>query len=247
MRRFVLLLAVLCLCGPALAQGVAVTPDFSREPRAEDVDVVTLIGERYPETLALLETEFPADHYALMQTLAEIDAVAGTKDALLLAFKQFTELRRKYAERLRFAPTEAHAAMLGHLAAFYDLVFKTEGPEVCGRFAQDGTGVLFELGLSEIYARAIDQQSVAYFRAVVMAIETPEASEPVQPDDWARVFERMLGAGAPPSFAATIGGGNPRDPDLCPALTAMLFTSSLMDTPEGARTRADFARNVTGY
>jgi hypothetical protein len=129
----------------------------------------------------------------------------------------------------------------------YDLVFKEEGPEVCGRFAQDGSAALFELGLSEKYAEALDQQSVVYFKSVVLAIENPEPSAPVRPGDWDVVLRLMLEAGAPPSFAATVAAGDPADPDLCPALTALLLTMSLMDEPEGQRVRADFAQNVAGY
>lgn len=248
MRILIAILGLIWFVGPVAAQGVTLAPDLSRLNRAAEVDVVALMAARYPETLALLEREFSDDHAALLQAFGAIGAQGGREEALLVrAFGELTELRRRYAERLRFAPGEAHAAMLGHLAAFYNLVFEIEGPVICGRFAQDGSGILFELGLSARYAGPLDQQSSAYFEAVVGAIERPEISEPVQPEDWGVVFEHMVAAGAPPAFVAAVGGGNPRDPNLCPALAAMMLTSSLLDTPEGARTRADFARNLTGY
>lgn len=241
--RFALCLVLLLLGAPALAQGVAATPDL----RAE-VEVAGLTGERFDGTLALLEAEFPSDHRLLAATVEKIDQLSGEEDALLLvAFKQLTELKRKYAGRLRFAPTAAHAAVVGHLALLYDVLFKAEGPAACGRFARDGTAALFELGLAAKYAEPIDEQSVVFFEAVVMAIEDPEPSEAAKPADWETVMQRMIEAGAPPSFAATIGAGDPDDPDLCPALAALLFTISVMDTPEAARARADFAQNLTGY
>src|SRR5690606_27068701 len=132
-------------------------------------------------------------------------------------------------------------------AVFYNEVFKLEGPEVCGRFARDGSGVLFERDVESKFATLLDQQAVAYFEAVVQAIETPEVSEPVLEEDWTVIFEYMIAAGAPPEFAKAIGGNDPGDPNLCPALGAMMLVSSTLATPEGERTRADFARNLTGY
>lgn len=248
MRRFI---AGLCLClmaSAATAQSVTLVPDLSRLRIVADVDVVALTREHYPETLSLLEREFPDDYAALLHALGQIEVGRDSKEAALVrAFGELTDLRRKYAERLRFAPRRSHAAMLGHLAAFYNLVFEAEGPAICGRFAQDGSAVLFEVGLSERYAEQLDQQSVRFFEAVVGAIEAPEPSEPVMPADWEVVLEHMVAAGAPPVFVATIGGGDPADPNLCPALAAMMVTSSVLDTAEGARIRADFARNLVGY
>jgi hypothetical protein len=174
--------------------------------------------------------------------------MAGKESALLtLAFKQLTDLRRHYAGRLRFAPTQSHAAMLSQLAALYDRVFKEEGMAVCGRLARDGTAVLFDLGVSDKYAELIDRQSVVYFEAIVQAIETPEPSEPARPEDWEAIMARLLEAGAPSSFAEAIGTGDPANPELCPALTTLFLTIALMETPAAARARADFAQNLAGY
>lgn len=242
--RFIAIFAwLIALALPAYAQVTAV-PDFG----ATEVDVDALIKERFPRTLAFLEAEFPADHATLMGNIEVIDKQRGEANALLLlAYRQFVELRRKYAPRIVFAPTVAHAKMLGRLAGFYDLVFKTDGPEICGRFAQDGSAALFELGVAGKYARALDEQALVYFEAIAAAIETPEVSEPVKPEDWNFVMRRMVSAGAPPSFATTIARGNRGDRDLCPALGALLITSGVISEPEGARTRADFAKNLAGY
>lgn len=245
--RFVLGLILVVWCAPVFAQGVTATPDLRRMQRG-GVAVVDLFEKQFEQTLALLEADFPADYRALIADLNVIDRMVGEESALLtLAFKRLTELRRKYAARLGFAPTTAHAVMLGHLAGFYDRVLEEQGVAVCGRFAQDGTAVLFELGLADTYADMIDRQSLAYFSAVVQSIETPEPSEAVRPEDWEIVMGRLLEAGAPPSFASSIAAGDAADPDLCPAFTTLLLTISLMETPEAARARADFAQSLTGY
>lgn len=245
--RFVLFLFLVAICGPAFAQGVTAAPDL-RRMQTGGVDVAALFEARFPATLALLKAEFPADRRVFDEGLAIIDGMAGEENALLtLAFSQLTDLRRHYEARLRFATSERQAAMLGQLAVLYDLVLKEEGAEVCGRLARDGTAALFEANLSEKYAELIDRQSVAYFEAVISAIEAPEPSEAMQPDDLKEIMGRLIEAGAPPSFPAAIAAGDPANPELCPALATLFLTISLMETPAAARARADFAQNLAGY
>lgn len=248
MRPLIVSLVLLALAAvPASAQDAAASAaDAERAARA--VEVVNAIEGHYARTLALLEVEFPDDHAAFLLRIEEIGGAEGPFDTrLLAAFKQFTELRRKHAARLIFAPSLSHSIMLGRLADFYDRVLDAEGTSVCGRFALDGSAVLFELGLSERYADALDQQSLAYFEAVVEAIEAPVYNAPAGPEDWNALFATMLAAGFPESYVQSIAGGRPNDPDLCPALAAMFRTSGLLDTREGERTRADFASNLAGY
>jgi hypothetical protein len=249
MRIFLILIIVLTLgWAPARAQGVTATPDLSQLRPPDAVDVLDIVGKLYGRTLTLLQAEFPNDYAVLAQRIAEIDAQPGTETVLLLAsFEAFTELRRKYADRLLFAPSLNHSVMLGRIADFHDLVFAGEGAATCGRFAQDGSGVLFERGLAAKYAVAIDLQSLAYFEAVVAAIESPDPSAVASPEDWGMVLGTMIAAGAPQIYVTAISGGDPNDPNLCPALAAMFRTAGLLDTPEGKRTRADFAKNLSGY
>jgi hypothetical protein len=246
MRIFLCAAALLAGMFPTLAQdrGIVATPDFS--PQFELVDVV---AARFERTVALIKSDFPDDYATLVASLAGI-SWQGSRDeriALLKAFEVLKELRRKYAERVAHAPSVSHAVMLGLLADFYDEVLKAEGPAVCGRFASDGSAVLFDLGLSAKYADRLDLQSVAYFDAVVKAIEEPENPGAVLPEDWNVLLGAMVAAGAPQSFVDTIARGDRNDPDLCPALATMFRASGLLDTPEGERTRADFARNLAGY
>ena len=235
-------------CAPATAQSVTAIPDIVTKGAPGDVDVLGIVGRLYGRTLTLIQKEFPDDYTALARRLAEIDSLAGDERTLLLAsFEAFAELRRKYADRLLFAPSINHAVMLGRLADFYHGVLGGEGPTVCGRFARDGSGVLFELGLSAKYATALDMQSYTLFDAVVQAIEAPDYAGVVQSEDWSAVLGVMIAAGAPESYLQTIAAGDASDPDLCRALAAMFRTAGLLDTPEGRRTRADFAKNLTGY
>lgn len=248
--RFILVffLAIAIGCVPAGAQGVTATPDLSKFSPPSAVNVLDIVGKLYGRTLTLLQAEFPEDYAALARRIADIDAQPGTEPVLLLAsFEAMTELRRKYADKLLFASSLHHSVMLGRIADFHDLVFAGEGAAVCGRFALDGSGVLFELGLAAKYAVAIDLQSLAYFEAVVEAIEAPDYSGVAVPEDWSMVLGVMVAAGVPQTYVAAISAGDPNDPNLCPALAAMFRTSGLLDTPEGQRTRADFAKNLSGY
>lgn len=245
--RLLILALFLAFAAPAAGQ-VTVTPNLTLRTAPDAVDVVGLFEQHYGRTLKLLEAEFPADHATLRAELAEIDERVGEERLLLLAaFERLAEVRRKYADKLQYAPSFNHSVMLGRIADFHDLVFAGEGPQVCARFAHDGSGVLFELGLSRRYANALDLQSLAFFEAVVQAIEAPDYAEPVTTEDWTVVLGAMVAAGAPPDYLKTITTGDRNDPRLCPALAAMFRTSGLLDSPQGARTRADFAKNLAGY
>lgn len=162
-------------------------------------------------------------------------------------FGELTAIRKKYAAKLLFAPGQALQNVLIRLAYFYDDVLVSRGPGVCGRFAQDGSGALFDLGVQDQYWQALDLQTEAYLSAVVQAIETPEYYGVVDDADWGVVFAAMVRRGSPLSYVATISAGDRNDPDLCPALAAMFRTSAGLEGPEGARTRADLAQNLTGY
>lgn len=247
-RALVLAAILVAGCGPSLAQGVTATPDIVEPNSPGDVDVLGIMGRLYGRTLTLMQAEFPADYALLARRLAEIDALAGDERSLLLAsFEAVADVRRKYAEKLMFAPSIGHSVMLGLLADFYQRVLLEEGATVCGRFARDGSGVLFELGLSAKYATLLDLQSQAFFQAVVQAIEAPDYSAPPTPEDWGSVLRVMVAAGAPQSYVDTIARGDASDPDLCRALATMFRTAGLLDTPPGKRVRADFARNLSGY
>ena len=88
---------ILMLPWPVHAQGVAVTPDL----QSTSANVARIVEAHFPRTLALLAAEFPADHQALLEDLAAIDAEDGTERELgLLVAQRFTGLRRKYADRL---------------------------------------------------------------------------------------------------------------------------------------------------
>src|SRR5690606_19848868 len=117
-----------------------------------------------------------------------IDTIArrgdGPQVALKAAFEEMTALRRRYADRIVFAPSLSHSLMLGLIADFFDAVFADEGASVCGRFAHDGSAVLVDLGLAYRYAGYLDLQSAAFFEAVVEAVENPERGEAVKAEDW---------------------------------------------------------------
>lgn len=237
MHRFLALLTTLAvLVSGVSAQDVA-QPDFQ-----------TLFAERNPKTLAVLQAEFPSDHKALMIRLGAI-ARSGQSGMLMFsgAFDALGSIRRKYSNRLQYAPPEALTGLLSAAAGFHQSVLSGEGPGGCGVFAQNGTGTLFQLNLSEKYAREIDLQSAMYLDAVAAAIERPEYYGELQQSDFAALLAVMAAAGVPQSYAASIAGGRPSDPDFCPALIAMFKAAAVFDTPEGLRVRADLARNLAGY
>ncbi len=246
MRMLFCALAIVAGMVPGSAQDNSLVARPDSSPRFNLVDVVT---SRFGRTIAAIRSDFPDDYVTLVAVLSGI-SWSGVRDervALLAAFEVMKDLREEHAERVVHAPSASHAVMLGLLADFYDEVLMAEGPAVCGRFASDGSAVLFELGLSEKYAKRLDLQSSAYFDAVVRAVETPENPGAVRPQDWTFLLGKMVAAGAPRSFVDTIARGDPNDPDLCRALATMFRASGLLDTPEGARTRADLAKNLAGY
>ena len=237
MHRLLTLLTTLAiLVSGASAQDVG-QPDFQ-----------TLFAERNPKTLSVLEAEFPSDHKALMIRLGAISR-GGQSSMLMLsgAFDAVGSIRRKYANRLQYAPPDALAGLLTAAAGFHHSVLSGEGPGGCGVFAQNGTGTLFQLNLSGTYAREIDLQSAMYLEAVAEAIERPEYYGELRQSDFAALLAVMAAAGVPQSYAASIAGGKPSDPDFCPALIAMFRAAAAFDTPEGLRARADLARNLAGY
>lgn len=233
--RTVLALLFLAVTGTQAEETAA--PDFSQ-----------LFAERNARTLAVLEVEFPTDHKTLMIRIGAI-ARSGQSQMLMLSggFDAIGGIRRKYANRLQYAPPQALANLLQAAAGFHEAVLAGEGPGGCGVFAQNGTGALFQLGRSDPYVRQIDLQSAMYFEAVTGAIEQPEYYGDPRPSDFAALLAVMGAAGVPKSYAATIAGGRPSDPDLCPALATMFKTAAVLDTPEGLRVRADLAKNLAGY
>jgi hypothetical protein len=237
MRRFLAFIATLAVLASGAASAQDAGPDFS-----------TRFAERNPKTLAVLEAEFPSDLKALVIRLGAIGR-SGQSSMLMFsgAFDALGSIRRKYANRLQYAPPDALAALLVAAAGFHQSVLTGEGAGGCGVFAQNGTGTLFQLNRSETYAREIDLQSAMYFEAVAEAIERPEYYGELQQSDFAALLAVMAAAGMPKTYAASIASGKPSDPDFCPALIAMFKAAAVFDTPEGLRVRADLARNLAGY
>jgi len=232
--RFLLFLAAVLL--PLAAQ-------------AQDAKPFTeLFAERNGRTLKVLEAEFPQDHRMLMVRLGAIER-SDQSEMLKLnaAFSLVNDLRKQYAPRLRFAPPAALERLLRAAAAFHERVREVEGDATCGAFAQNGTGVLYQLGMSEKYAVEIDRQSAQFFEAVADAVERPESYGELQKDDLALVLRGMLAAGASEEQVAVILSGRPNAEGYCSAIAAMFRIAAVLDQPAGLRSRADLAVNLSGY
>ena len=240
---FALAFAAFCLvAAPAVAAGKT----GYKNPPSTNVRQVFL--QRNARTMEILESDFPYDYEDVMRSIETLRASKTDIDSKLLAlFSQLTQIRKKYAERLRFAPVAQHRLMIAALGRFMAEVQLKAGPAICGHFAQDGSGALFAEGVAARFASLIDIQSAAYFAAVVGAIESPEPRDAVDDEDWRAVFSRMVADGHPPAFVGTIARSDAADPTLCPALAAMLSSAARMDGAAAERFRADFAGNVTGY
>lgn len=249
MRLIALLFALALSVLPATAQegGVAATPDVL--PGSGDgLRLLAEVERRFPRSLALIKQEFPDDYPGLVASISAVSWQGGEeKVALLKAFELLKAQRQKYRDKAVFAPSNLQAASLQILAHLFQEVFKAEGSQVCGRFAQDGSAVLFDLGISDKYTELLDLQATAYLAMVVKGIEEPDYAGELKPEDWGQVLGAMVTSGMPKSYVQTISKGDRNDPDLCPAMASMMLASALLNTPEGARTRADFARNLAGY
>ncbi|WP_072339984.1 hypothetical protein [Devosia enhydra] len=220
--------------------------EAAKNPPSENVEQV--FQQRNARTLAILDADFPRDHEALLAAARALRHADLTLDQKLeRLFAMMSDTRKRYAERLRFAPGPQHRLMMGVLGAFMAEVDRVAGSEVCTAFAQDGTGALFQSGVASQFSAAIDVQSAAYFAAVVAAIENPEIHPPVLEADWSAVFAQMARDGHPLSYVESIAGGSPDDPALCSALSAMFRSAALMPGAPGERFRADFAPKLAGY
>jgi len=231
MRRLLVLLTLLVIASPAMAQTSPALERFRQD---------------FPQTIAVLDREFPADLGRIEARLAALPAAEAARGPET-SFKLLVELRRKYAPRLAFAPAEALSLLLAATAEFHETVFRGEGPEGCGLFAQNGTGALFQRGVALRYGRAIDTQGTLFMLAVSAAIEQPEVHGETTEADFAALLVALAQAGLPEIQARAIGSGDPGDPNYCPALAAMFRAASVFDTPQGFRVRADLAQNLTGY
>jgi len=233
MRR---LLALIALLLPLAAQ--------AQEPKP----FTELFADRNGRTLKVLEAEFPQDHRLLMVRLGAIERTDQSEMLKLnAAFALLNDIRKQYAPRLRFAPPGALERLLRSTAAFHERVLEVDGDATCGAFAQNGTGVLYQLGTSEKYAAEIDRQSAEFFEAVAAAIERPESYGELQKDDLALVFRGMLAAGASQEQVALILKGQPSAEGYCSAIAAMFRIAAVLDQPAGLRSRADLAVNLAGY
>jgi hypothetical protein len=233
------LLLVLALVAPALA---AETPGPTTRTTAE------LFSRYYPLTRAVLMADFPGDLEALERGFAEIDNTEVSPQLKLQrAFLNLTALRKSYAPKLRYARTDLSALVVLSLAEFYRTVMRSEDPKVCGAFAADGAGTLLTLGQGEVYARELDRQGAAYFTAVASALENPDVVGPASSDDWKMVMGQIVADGHPPSYIASIAAAKASDPDLCPALLALLQALVEVKTDVAQRVRAEFIQGVTGY
>lgn len=215
---------------------------------AQDQTFTELFAERNGRTLAVLEAEFPQDHRMLLLRLGAIER-SNQSEMLKFtaAFGLIGDLRKQYAPRLRFAPPSALERLLRATAAFHERVLEVDGDATCGAFAQNGTGVLYQLGTSDKYAVEIDRQSAEYFEAVAQAIERPEAYGEMQKDDFALVLRGMLAAGSSDQQVALILAGRPDAEGYCSAIAAMFRIAAVLDQPAGLRARADLAVNLAGY
>lgn len=215
---------------------------------AQEKTFTELFADRNGRTLAVLQAEFPQDHRMLMVQLGAIER-SDQSEMLKLgaAFALVGDLRKQYAPRLRFAPPDALERLLRAAAAFHERVLEVDGDGVCGAFAQNGTGVLYQLGTSDKYATEIDRQSAEYFEAVAAAIERPESYGETQKDDLALVLRGMLAAGSSQEQVALILSGPPTATGYCSAIAAMFRIAAVLDQPAGLRSRADLAVNLAGY
>jgi hypothetical protein len=236
-------LSLILLAKPVLAEDKPTTPAAETAP-----SLVEQFQERNPKTVAVLASDFPDDYRVLLTQLDTIEATGQSQMVQLNAsFDALRQIRKKYADRMSFAPPALLADVLTKLADFYEDVLKQDGAAVCGKFAQDGSGVLFQLARSDAYVERLDAQSAAYLEAVVGAIETPETYGAADKNDYPKVLAIMVRAGAPESYVAAIANGNGADPNLCPALAAMFRTVALSDAAEAVRMRPLLGLNAGGY
>ena len=232
------LLALLLACtSPALAVEAAA-------PSSTEV----LFEQQFPLTRGTLAKDFPRDLVALQREFAEIDSTEISPQLKLQrAFLSLTGLRKIYAPKLQFARTDLSALVVLSLSGFYDAVLRNEGTAVCNGFAIDGAATLYTLGLEQRYGLDLDRQAAAYFSAVASAFEDPDVVGPASEADWKQVMGRIVSEGHPASYVVSIAAANRNDPDLCPAVSALLHAMVAVKSDAAPRVRAEFIQGTTGY
>lgn len=211
-------------------------------------EVLGSFEQVYPQTLKLLQADFPADYEDLVAFIDGLDperydAAAG----LTAASVKLTEIKRKLAFRIPYAPDEALQRVMVFLTEFHKLVDERAGPEACTDFAANGTGALFDRGIWQQFSVELDVQSLAFLTAVREAIANPSYHGTIRKGDFDAIGAALLAHGGSVEDLSRIAKNDPKDPKLCGSIAAFFGVVALLDTPQGERARADFARNAGGY
>lgn len=203
------------------------------------------------ETLQILEDRYAADISRIESTLDRLLDNAQADFDREEALEGFAEViaaeRSRVANLIPQAPDASLRAAVAGLEEFMRKVYEQQGPEVCGRFADSGSDVLYEEDLAEAYAEDLDRQSALFLAAAADARDQPQTHGTANDQDLGVLFNRMLAQGGTEHQLDVLAAQNPADPEVCPALLGMLGALSTLDGPEGTRARAYFLPEFVGY
>jgi hypothetical protein len=204
-----------------------------------------------PQTLGILDDRFPDELNRLEQTLNGVIEGAQADFDHEAALEGFAEViateRQSYVSIITTAPDAALQAAITSLRDFMQKVYDTEGPEICGRFANEGSSVLYETDIAEHYSAELDRQSALFLAAAADARDTPTDHGEASDADLQATFNKMLKEGGTQHQIDVLAAQDPTDPEVCPALINMLSALAILEGDVGARSRAYFLPDFVGY
>ena len=215
------------------------------------LEMRSYLASQNRETLEVLEDRYAADLSRIESTLDRLLQGAEANFDREAALEDFSEVianeRRQLADLVSQAPDASLRTAVAGLAEFMRKVYEQEGAELCGRFADAGSQVLYQEDLAQAYAEDLDRQSALFLTAAADARDQPQTHGTATDEDLGTLFNRMLAEGGTEHQLDVLAAQNPADPEVCPALLRMLDALSTLEGPEGARARAFFLPEFVGY
>ena len=205
------------------------------------------LAEVRPLLAAELAAEFPDDYAALSAAFATAYAGPDPTQNAVAGSKAIEDLSSRFLTQIHQAPAPDLLGIVGQMRGLHALVLKREGPKVCGQFSSGGSGVLYETGIAGQYMGELDAMAAAFFKAVARAKQHPTTTLAPIDADWKLVAQRLLADGGKKSFIDVIAKGDSKDPQICPAMVALLQAVTEVPGDAGLRLRAAFAVNAAAY
>ncbi len=234
---------------PALAAnlGGLFNPAPAAAAAASPVAVSSKLIAVRPLLAAELADDFPNEFAALSASFAIIYAGPDATQNAVAGGRAIADLGARFVTQIHQAPAADLLGLVKQMRGLHALVLKQAGPKICGGFSSGGSGVLYAAGIAGQYMGALDALSAAFFKAVAHAKAHPTTTLVPVDADWKLAAQRIMADGGKQSFIDVIAKGDSKDPEICPAMVALLQAVTELQGDAGLRLRAAFAVNAAAY